>query len=178
MRKVALYLLLPLFTMQTAILRAQTAQKPQPKFTLTIFNDSRNGGVGGYPYLGIRIVETNISNEPLQEAGCWEEQGVFTISILYNGVPLKERDEAARKKREADAKLTPCMVPLSAAVIHPGETGTRYMAFGWDYPMSEPGTYEITVSRQTDPDHPDRSVTVKSNTLTVVKSEPGADAPK
>jgi hypothetical protein len=43
--------------------------------------------------------------------------------------------------------------------------------------MSDPGTYEVTVSRETDPDHPDRSVTVKSNTITITVPEPETEAP-
>jgi hypothetical protein len=44
--------------------------------------------------------------------------------------------------------------------------------------MSQPGTYEITVSRETDTGHPDKSVSVKSNTLTIVVPEPEAAEPK
>jgi hypothetical protein len=39
-----------------------------------------------------------------------------------------------------------------------------------------PGTYEIAVTRETDRDHPEKSVTVKSNTLTVVVPQPGVGA--
>jgi len=44
--------------------------------------------------------------------------------------------------------------------------------------MTVPGTYEITVTRETDPWNLAKSVTVKSNTLTIVVPEPGADTPK
>jgi len=169
MKRPAIYLLILLFSMRTVVFYAQNTQKLTPKFTLTIYDASQIGG--GYPFRSLRVVETNTSNEPLQEAGCWEDQGVFYISILYNGLPLKERDTAVRKKREADAKQTPCKVPRSKAVIPPGESGTRYLNFGWDYPMCQPGTYEITVSRESDLEHPEKSVTVKSNTLTIVVPE-------
>jgi hypothetical protein len=44
--------------------------------------------------------------------------------------------------------------------------------------MSVPGTYEITVTRETDRWNPEKSVTVKSNTLTIVAPEPSAAAPQ
>jgi hypothetical protein len=64
------------------------------------------------------------------------------------------------------------MVPLFASTINPGESGTRYLPFAVDYPLCKPGTYEITVSRESDPEHPEKSVTVQSNTLTIVVPEP------
>jgi hypothetical protein len=42
--------------------------------------------------------------------------------------------------------------------------------------MTVPGTYEITVTRETDRWNPEKSVTVKSNTLTIVVPEPGVVA--
>ncbi len=120
----------------------------------------------------IRLVETNISNEPILEAGCWEAQGVFSVSVVYDGVALEEREPAARKKREANARQKPCMLPLSRAVINPGESWTRYLVFSADYPLCKPGTYEVTVSRESDLKIHEKSVTVKSNTLTIVVPEP------
>jgi hypothetical protein len=166
-----------LLTMQSVSLCAQTTQKTEPKFTLTIFDDSRPGGDGGYPFWALGVEETNISNETIVEKGCLEFHGVFNILILHNGIPVKERDIATRKKREAEWKLTGCKA-LAYNEIRPGESWTRYLTFGWDYPLSEPGTYEITVTRETDPEHPDKSVTVRSNTITITVPEPEATAPQ
>jgi hypothetical protein len=47
-----------------------------------------------------------------------------------------------------------------------------------EYDLTAPGTYEITVTRETDRWHPERSVTVKSNTITIVVPEPEAGAAK
>ena len=44
--------------------------------------------------------------------------------------------------------------------------------------MTVPGTYEITVTRETFPWNPEKSVTVKSNTITIVVPEPEANAPQ
>jgi hypothetical protein len=176
MKKQAFYLFLALFAAQAIVLRAQNSEKPAPKFTLNIYlfqNGGAESEMPGQPiFRKIRVVETNTSNEPLQEGGCWEDRGVFSISVLYDGAPLAVKDAAARKKRETEEKHTPCMVPRSKAVINPGETGTRYIPLSIDYPMCKPGTYEITVSRESDLEHPEKSVTVKSDTLTIVVPEP------
>jgi hypothetical protein len=175
MRKTAFYFLFLLLAMQTAVLRAQNFQKQTPKFTLAIFLYQPGGGHSATPgqpeFRKIRVEETNISNEAFfEEGGCLEDQGVFRISVLYNGALLEEKDAAARKKREADAKLERCGTKGFEA--KPGDSWTRYLSIVWDYPMCKPGTYEITVSRETDPLHPEKSVTVKSNTLTIVVPEP------
>ena len=46
------------------------------------------------------------------------------------------------------------------------------------FDMSAPGTYEITVGRETDPEHAETSVTVRSNVLTIEVPEPGDTEPK
>jgi hypothetical protein len=127
---------------------------------------------GQQEFREIRVIEINTSNEPLYEAGCWEHQGVFRISVAYNGVHLEERSRAARNRREARSKQTPCMLSLSSAVLNPGESWTRYLVFSADYSLCKPGTYEITVSRESDLEHPEKSVTVKSNVLAITVPEP------
>lgn len=166
---------LPGATLPSA-LSAENPENREPKFTLAISLFQPGGGHSAMPgqpeFREIRVIETNTSNEPLLEAGCWERQGVFSISVIYNGVHLAERDAGARKKREEQARQTPCMLPASHAVINPGESWTRYLVFSADYPLCRPGTYEVTVSRESDLEHPEKSVTVKSNTLTIVVPEP------
>jgi hypothetical protein len=88
---------------------------------------------------------------------------------MYNGLPLKEKDAAAHKKREENEKSEWCKV--APQKIPPGHSWTRYLPFDVDYPLCKPGTYEVTVSRESDPEHPEKSITVKSNTLTIVVPE-------
>lgn len=175
MRKLASYFVVLIFAIQTAAICAQNPLNRVPKFSLTIFlfqNGGAESEMPGQPiFRMIRVEETNTSNESIFEAGCLELQGLFHISVLYNGVPLEERDTATRMKREAKAKQTPCRA-LATNEIRPGQSWTRYLGFAWDYPMCKPGTYEITVSRESNLEHPEKSVTVKSNTLTIVVPEP------
>jgi hypothetical protein len=150
---------------------AQVSEQTSPRFTLTIslFLPAGAPSGPGQPYIrDLKLVETNISNEPIQEAGCWEHQGIYRVTVFFNGHLLKEQDRVARQRREARARMAPCKVPVSDAVIPPGKTWTRYLPISSDYPMTEAGTYEITVSRNSDLDNPDTSPVVSSNTLTIV----------
>ena len=63
MRKPALYFLILPLAVQTATLCAQTPQKPEPQFTLTISEWHE----GGFPpsYHRLRVIGTNTSNEVL-----------------------------------------------------------------------------------------------------------------
>jgi hypothetical protein len=165
--------------MQTVILHAQATEKPEPRLSLTIFLSLGGTHTPGRPdFRELKVIETNTSNELIRYTPCPQDQGVYRVSILYNGLPLEERDAAARKKREADAKNHPWNCPeLAPNGIKPGQSWTRYMGLSWDYPMCKPGTYEITVSRESDLEHPEKSVTVKSNTVTVVVPESDACDP-
>ena len=173
MRKTTPYLSAVLLAVQASALGAQSAEKPAPKFTLTIF-DASVTGVKGHPYRGVRVEETNTSNVSIVGPPCPEIRSLFRITVQLNGHPVQERDAAARKKRE---DTTLCKQLPDGGTIQPGGRLIRYMSFGWDYPMIEPGTYEITVSRDSDLEHPEKGVTVTSNTLTFVVPEPDAENP-
>jgi len=181
MRKSAIYFVLLLIAMRTVTLRSQTSndERPQPRFSLAIsvFSPFGGGGPGQAAIRQLRVDETNTSNEPLQEVECWFLRGGYSISVMHNGSPQKERDEARRRRREANEKLKSCRGVRSSYLIPPGETrGFLIGSFGWDYPLDEPGTYDVTLSRESDPEHPEKSVTVKSNTITIEVSEEQAKA--
>jgi hypothetical protein len=172
--KVATFSLILFCAIHGEFLYGQTPEVPTAKFSLTISLFLPFGApLPGQPYIrGLLVEETNTSDEPLEEGGCLERQGVFRVNVMFNGHHLKERDERVRKKREADDRAKPCKVPHPESVIKRGESLKHYIGISWDYPMSEPGTYEVTVSRESDLEHPDQSVIVTSNTLSIVVSEP------
>lgn len=150
---------------------AQAAAKPSPKFTVSISLFPIGTTTDGQVLRSLIVIETNISNESIPEEGCWVERGVYHVSVLLDGHAVQERDATARKAREAKARATFCKeVPLNASMIRPGEDRSRIIPLSWDYPMSEPGTYEITVSRDSDPEHPDKNLPVTSNKLTIIVS--------
>ena len=103
--------------------------------------------------------------------------GLFRVSVFYNGVSMDEKDAAARHRGEAEQAAF-ASHELGLNPIKPGESFQVFLDLADRYDLSRPGTYEVTVSRETDPDHPEKSVTVKSNTITIVVPEPGETAPK
>jgi len=181
MRKLAIAFIALLITLHAVIICAQApnSENSQPRFSLTIsaFYPAGAGTPGHATFRELRVDETNLSNEPLQEVECWFLRGGYSLSVTHNGSPQKERDEARRKRREANEKLKSCRGVRSSYLIPPGETrGFLIGSFSSDYPLDQPGTYKVTVSRESDPEHPEESVTVKSNTITIEVSEEEAKA--
>jgi hypothetical protein len=176
-------IVLILSTPATALF-AQTPEKTAPRFALTISTDK-----GGRDPLGrytLEVVETNISYEVLREAQCAPltfEVGI-KVSIIYNGEPLQmdETKPAVQYIRNQDKEhMGHCQKSLMHEVKPGGGPDGAFdgiFDISLLYDMPKPGTYEITVSKETFPHNPEKSVTVKSNTLTIVVPEPEADAPK
>jgi hypothetical protein len=97
MKKRMFYFLVLMFAIQTFAVWAQTAEKPKPRFTLIIsLVQPGSHPPGGAIFRYLEVVETNVSFESIWQEVCPEERGIFGISILYNGVPLQERDAVAR----------------------------------------------------------------------------------
>jgi hypothetical protein len=159
-------------TMQAALICAQTPEKPVPQFKLTISEYHHELGPG---FNRVSVIVTNTSKEVFFEPGCSDMRNLYRVSVFYNGVPLDEKDAGARHRAEAEQAAN-CTHELGINPIKPGGSFSLWFDLAYRFDLSKPGTYEITVSRETDPDHPEKSVRVKSNTLTVVVPEPGADA--
>jgi len=100
--------------------------------------------------------------------------------VLLDGAPAEETD-SMRDLREERHPTKPTLWAGSVprpATIKPGKSITFPLEIRGYFDMTKPGTYTITVSQETFPSDPEKSVTVKSNTLTIVVPEPEADAPK
>ena len=65
-------------------------------------------------------------------------------------------------------RRTMCTSSATSDKLTPGESIDDYLSIGGRYDMTKPGTYEITVCRETFPYNPEKSVTVKSNIVTIV----------
>jgi hypothetical protein len=153
---------------------AQAPEKPAPRFALTI--SEKHEGIRPTSR-NILVTETNISNGVITESGCPALRGWYNVSVVYDGVLLEETDAVGRlrKLREGHA---PCNGSLLIRETKPGESLQLPLNLTGLYDLSKPGRYEITVTKETEPDHPERNVTVKSNTLTIIVPEPGAAAPQ
>lgn len=172
MRKLGSFLLMMLFVIFAAAIIAQESGSSELGFTMFISVFHRGGMPPNTHLLDVRI--TNKSNqtscETIQANYSWK----FKISVLLDGMPLEEREGIQKIRKQGTPKGYGSFRMLRCT--KPGESATQELNITNFYDMSKPGKYEITVTRETDPDHPEKSVTVKSNTLTIVVPEPGAAA--
>jgi hypothetical protein len=183
MKKQMKHFFVLLIAMHTVALCAQTREEPEHGFSLTIEEYHHELGPR-FDRVTLRI--KNNSNDVITEPGCAQWRGLYVLSVLYNGVVLEEKDVASR--RASDAKVAQfCTHELGINRIKPGEYRDHWFDLAERYDVSRPGTYTITVYKEMDPKpdpsipgmyleraqgDPDRSETVKSNTLTVVVPEP------
>jgi hypothetical protein len=154
-----------MFGIQTTAFYAQVPERPATPFTLAI--SEFHSGSFSPAYHRLSLTVTNTSDEIFLEPGCSNVRGLYSISVVYRGTPLAEKDAAAWRRREA-AEAAFCTHELGVNEIKPRVSFHRPLELSERYDMSRPGNYEITVTRETDPEHPEKSVTVRSNTITIV----------
>lgn len=163
-----------IFATQAFAAYAQFSEKTEPQFTLTI---SEYHGEFGPAFDRIIVKETNISKKVIYDPGCQAERGWITLSVLYNGMPLEERDAARRRYWEKHYSEF-CTSGGGVIGIKPGDSKEYFVSVAFKYDVSRPGTYDVSVTMESDQNHPEKSVTVKSNTITVIVPEPGAETPQ
>ncbi len=96
---------------------------------------------------------TNVTDKPIQESLCLDYDGLYKLSVLYNGVSVPGMDK--------EGKCTDKVVKID---IDPGEIREDGAIF---YRTDAPGTYELTVERRVAPDDPNDNRIVRSNPLTI-----------
>jgi len=171
MKKLALFVVLAVFAIQTIAAYAQTSEKPEPNFTLTL-SLGRHGGEFSKNTQVLLVTMTNTSKEIINNGWCLAFNNMYDLLVVYNGVPVEETD--AQKKHKEFRKKGRCSGSVVARMVKPGKTQEDYFY----YDTTKPGTYDFTVTRETYPWDQEKSVTVKSNTLTIVVLEPEADTSK
>lgn len=139
--------------------------KPEPEFTLRISQVGYGGSLPGY--YAVLVREKNISDASISGSGCMGLADWLNLKVVYNGVPLPETDavEHLQKVRKAGG---PCGVDNGGWKVAPGEEHLYRLNITQFYAMSRPGTYDITVTKETEPLFPEMSTTVKSNTISIV----------
>jgi hypothetical protein len=171
MRKLAYCFLVALFVTQGAATLAQTQDEQAAGFTLTLSLGRHSGEFSkDTQVLVVRL--TNISKEVNYEDTCSAFGGLYNLRVVYNGVPLEETDKH-RNRRKA-LEQGPCNGSNPGRRTKTGESREDRIY----YETTKPGTYDFTVEREGFPGNPEKSVTVKSNTLTIVVPEPGEAAPQ
>ena len=125
-----------------------------------------------YQVLVVKL--TNTSKEVMYRTVCESFGGMYNLEVVYNGVPVEKTE--AEKERRKKLEAGDCFHGGGSAIAEltkPGETREDILY----YYTAKPGTYEITATKETFPGHPEKSVTVRSNTVTVVVPEPGTVKP-
>src|ERR1035441_4837021 len=97
------------------------------------------------------------------------------VAVLRDGMPVENK---FARKNKTEKPLPPGAIKLELTEVNNCHSDGKGIKSGqsvkfslWissEYDMTVPGTYDITVTRETDPWNPDKSVTIKSNTLTIV----------
>lgn len=139
--------------------------KPAAGFTLRI---SRVGYGGSNPgNYAVLVTEKNISGEEIRGSDCTNFGDWLNLIVLYNGVPMPETDAVTRLNEVRKAR-GPCGRTFGGWKISPGEEHQYQLNITQFYDMHKPGIYQITVTKETAPDHPVMSTTVRSNAITIV----------
>jgi len=149
---------------------------PVPPLKLTL-SENHDLGAG---LDRVNVTETNISDEDFidQDNGCIRELSWFTIEVFYNGVQLKEKDIEARFRRRNETinlinqDKAPCATGPFAIVLKPGQSRNLWLGISDIYDVTKPGSYDVYVSRETNPIGRVNSEYVRSNTITIVVPEP------
>jgi hypothetical protein len=164
MRRIVFRFLILLFAMPAVAVYAQTSEKPMPGFTLEI--SVWNAGELSLDTHALTVRLTNTTNEDRRESTCAERNGWFNSIVTLDGVALEEID-GIQKLRKKD-KFWMCNGGPMLQPTKAGESQGYLMYISDFYDMTKPGKYDITVTKETFPNNPEKSITVKSNTLTII----------
>jgi len=191
MKKFGFNLLVLFFAIQAFTFHAQTAEKPKPWFSLSIVASDPLNPPEFYTSdrQVVMVTFTNISDADYIDTNTNDPAFGLDIHVLLDGAPAEET-EGMRVVREArhPTKHARHVNGVSAPqwsgsvqaphTLKPGKSTTFPLALADYFDMTKPGTYTITVSQETFPYDPAKSVTVWSNTITIVVPKPGVTAPQ
>jgi hypothetical protein len=171
MRKLVPYFGVLILAASASTLCAQTSEEKDAGFTLTLSQGTVRYGVPqSYEVLVVKL--TNISQRVMSEDTCSAFGAFYNLKVTYNGIPIEEKEEHLKHRKAMEKG--PCSGSNPGRRAKPGQSleDTLY------YETTKPGTYEFTVEREGFPGDPDKSVTIKSNPLTIAVPEPAAVAPQ
>jgi hypothetical protein len=170
----------------TATLFAQTPEKLTPTFALAI--DVKPLEAENTPGTLILLVKyTNIS-DVVQKDDCVVTPAAYKMVVLRDGLPAEKRKTRSKNTDESQdsgktngyrIKTDYTEADMCNGItrgIDPGKVVKFTLWVSSEYDMTVPGTYEITVTRETDRWNPNKSVTIRSNTITIVVPPPPASA--
>ena len=157
-----------LFLMCPAFVLCQ-GQKPAPEFTLAI--DVERPSVKAGQSIVINLYRKNKTEHTINDNRTTNPMEYLNFRITRDGAPV---DETAmlRKIRGTDLRPDEEHTAVSSAYfgkLKPGESAHETITVSDYFDMSKPGIYSVSVSQETYPGIPERSVTVNSNTITITE---------
>ncbi|MFZ0662173.1 MAG: hypothetical protein WAM66_05730 [Acidobacteriaceae bacterium] len=142
------------------------AQKHQPDFSLTISTGEETARAQGkQTYVGVNVTEKNTSPHTINIGRPANPADWYQMAVLFDGSPAPFTNfyKQLHQKRDPNA---PIIADSFLGTLQPGKSRNFGVALSAYLDFSNPGTYEITFSRGTNPGQPD-NVDVKSNTITI-----------
>jgi hypothetical protein len=161
-----------IFAMQAGILCAQKTEYSDLGFTLAISILYRGGMPPNTHTLEVKLTNTSFVERRETITACnslWQ----YNITVVRDGILLEEKDAIQKIRKQGELERCRGYGGFKfLRQIKPGEASIDELPVTDFYDMSRPGTYEISVTEETDPHHPDGSFTVRSNTITIVVPKP------
>lgn len=139
---------------------AETMPKPQPRFDLNI---SPEDPYAPAPPVMVRVEMENTSNSVIRIAKCWTFMGMYDLQVTRDGQPVPPTEEMLQLQK-ARAAVT-CPRNDTLIEIKPGDSYAEDIPIGNFYDVSQPGVYQVYVTRQTYPWDPQKSILVQSNPI-------------
>jgi hypothetical protein len=151
----------------TVLAQAQVFQveKPAPEFALTIRQVGYGGSLPGY--YSVLVTERNISDTEMVRWACMALEDGLDLVVAYEGVRMPETDAVRRLEQRRKAG-GPCGVDSGTYRIAPGKDYLFQLNITDFYDMSRPGTYKITVTKDTAPGNPVMNTVVESNAIMIM----------
>jgi hypothetical protein len=173
-----LHLAVLLFTILPVVSIAQSVERPKPGFTLSIEDDKTLPE--GFPFGYHRLLATFTNVTDMAEDDSILDRHTLNMIVLYDGAPAEETALMRQERKYRDALASGKAIGRAhvPSTLKPGESVKMPLYISDYFDTSKPGTYTITVNQETYPWEPAKSVTVWSNTLTIVVPKPEAEAPQ
>jgi hypothetical protein len=149
-------------------------KKRKPEFSLSIAADS--AATKAYPALHrVRVTYTNVSSRIWLNRFRAQTKNMYNMVVTRAGVPVAELPAMKELAQFRKDSLASSYI-FHPSSLRPGQSMTTSLDVSDYYDMSQPGTYEITVTRLTQPRFPQASSLVRSNTITITVPERTTEA--
>lgn len=142
-------------------------QGPSPEFVLTI-QAERQSVEAGQPVI-ISVSRRNVTGHIIENNRTTNPMEYLTFRVTCGGEPVNGTAELLKMRGiglRAGEVHTLVTSPYFAK-LKPGESSHDTVEISYYYDLAKPGTYAISASQETRPGSPEKSMTVRSNTITV-----------